>query len=179
MRKKDKIFICVVIGITIAIIFFYMIFMNHEYNRKLKTSEDVQLKTNIVENFVNPIISTAKEEINKEPSQWKTENVKITLKEGSITKTSGIIIIEDKNEEPKSWGLNFAIQKSGNNNIWVDMITKETISWIAVSMLPNGDGITEMQLDWSKIYGELNTGKYRIIKYNGLSTLYSESFTIK
>lgn len=172
MGKKEKIFIGVVIGITIVIILFYCI-------GKLKASENVQSKTNTVENSVNPIIPVNKEEINKEPSQWKIENVKITLKEGSITKTSGIIIIEDKNEEPKSWGLNFAIQKSGDNDIWVDMITKETISWIEIAMLPNEDGITEMQLDWSKMYGELNTGTYRVVKYSGLSTLYSEPFTIK
>ena len=36
-----------------------------------------------------------------------------------------------------------------------------------------------MELDWSKIYGELNIGAYRIVKNNGLSTLYSETFKIK
>ena len=118
-------------------------------------------------------------ETNKESSVWKPEKVKITIKEDSITKTSANIIIEDKNESPVSWGMNFAIQKAGDNDKWVDMITKESITWIEIVMQPNENGITEMQLDWSKIYGELNTGKYRIVKYNGLSTLYSESFTIQ
>ncbi len=59
------------------------------------------------------------------------------------------------------------------------LITKEQITWIEIVMKPDKNGITEMQLDWSKIYGELNTGTYRVVKYNGISTLYSESFIIK
>ena len=115
----------------------------------------------------------------KSEIQWKAEKVNITVKEDSITKTSAIIVIEDKNENPVSWGMNFAIQKAGDNNIWTDMITKETITWVEIAMQPNKDGITEMQLNWSEIYGELNSGTYRVVKYYGLSTLYSESFTIK
>lgn len=116
---------------------------------------------------------------NKELDEWKKENVKILVKEDSITKISAIINIEDKNETPKSWGMDFAIQRLGDNNVWVDMITKETMTWSEISIKPNENGITEMQLDWSKIYGELNAGTYRIVKYNGLSTLYSEAFKIK
>ena len=109
---------------------------------------------------------------------WKKENVKITVKEDSITKTSAVIVIEDKNKEPVSWGVNFAIQKAGDNNIWVDMITKEVVTWVEIAMQPNENGITEIGLDWSKIYGELSSGTYRVVKYNGLSTLYSEPFII-
>ena len=110
---------------------------------------------------------------------WRKENVKITVKEDTITKTSAVIVIEDKNEKTVSWGMNFAIQKSGDDDKWVDMISKEVITWVEIAMQPNEDGITEMQLDWSKMYGELNKGSYRVVKYNGLSTLYSEPFTIK
>ena len=33
--------------------------------------------------------------------------------------------------------MNFAIQKSGDDDIWVDMITKEIITWVEIAMLPN------------------------------------------
>lgn len=112
-------------------------------------------------------------------NQWKTENVKIMVKENSITKTSADIVIEDNNEEPVFWGVNFAIQISAGNDKWLDMITKETIAWVELAISPNENGITEMHLDWSEIYGELNEGTYRVVKYNGLSTLYSEPFIIK
>ncbi len=59
------------------------------------------------------------------------------------------------------------------------MITKEVVTWGGIAMKPNEYGITEMQLDWSEIYGELSSGTYRIIKYNGLKTIYSEPFIIK
>ena len=45
--------------------------------------------------------------------------------------------------------------------------------------LRDENGITQMQLDWSKVYGELSPGTYRVVKYNGLSILYSEPFIIK
>ena len=119
-----------------------------------------------------------KKETNKEPNQWKTENVKITVKEDSINKTSATIVIEDKNENPVSWGMNFAVQKSGDNGKWIDIITKERIDWVEVAVQPNEDGTTEMQLDWSKLYGDLSLGTYRIVKYSGLSTIFSEPFKI-
>ena len=125
-------------------------------------------------NGIDNVITYDKTETN-----WVPENVEITVKEDSITKTGAIIVIEDKNENPTSWGLNFAIQKSGDNDKWVDMIMKDTISWIEIAINPNENGITEMQLDWSEMYGELSLGTYRVVKYNGLSTLYSKPFTVK
>ena len=59
------------------------------------------------------------------------------------------------------------------------MITKEQMTWSEIVMNPDENGITEMQIEWSEIYGELNEGTYRIVKHNGLSTLYSEPFIIK
>lgn len=74
--------------------------------------------------------------------------------------------------------MNFAIQKSGDNGKWIDIITKERIDWVEIAMQPNEDGTTEMQLDWSKLYGDLSLGTYRIVKYSGLSTIFSEPFKI-
>ena len=85
----------------------------------------------------------------------------------------------DINENPISWGMDFAIQISAGNDKWEDLITKERISWVEMLISPNENGITEMQLDWSKIYGKLNLGTYRIVKYNGLSTIFSDPFEVK
>ena len=101
------------------------------------------------------------------------------MKKDSITKTSASIIIQDKNENPVSWEMSFEIQKAGDNDQWVDMIAKERISLIQIAMQPNEKGITEMQLDWSELYGELSSGTYRIVKYNGLSKIFSEPFEVK
>ena len=142
------------------------------YKNQKNEKETLPNESSLELNFENTNIST------KTESQWKTENVKITVKEDSITRTGALIEIEDKNETPKSWEVSFAIQKLGDDNKWVDLITKENITWIEIAMSPNENGITQMQVDWSKIYGELNPGTYRIVKNNGTATLYSESFTI-
>ena len=75
--------------------------------------------------------------------------------------------------------MDFAIQISAGNDKWEDLITKERITWVEMLISPNENGITEMQLDWSKIYGKLNLGTYRIVKYNGLSTIFSDPFEVK
>ena len=137
---------------------------NNDFNINKKESP------NLVEN---------KKEPSKKLIQWKTENVKITVKKDSINKTSATIIIEDKNENTVYWGMNFAIQKAENDDNWVDIITKERITWLETAMKPNDNGITEMQLDWSELYGTLSYGTYRIVKYSGLSTIFSEPFEIK
>ncbi len=138
---------------------------SYDINKK----DDNNLEDNISESNVDI----------KSETPWKTENVKITVKDNSLTKTGAIIVIEDKNENPKSWGMDFRIQMSTEENKWIDLITKEIITWIEIAMKPNENGITEMQQDWEKIYGELNAGTYRIVKNNGLSVVYSEQFTIQ
>ena len=167
--KKTKIIFA---GITISILIILVMTIIKLSNGNKEINE-IDIKNNSYD------INKKEIENNKESSGWKTENVKITLKEESITKTNANIIIEDKNENPASWGMDFAIQRSWDNEKWLDMIAKEKIEWIAIAMKPNENGITEMKLDWSKIYGELSSGTYRIVKYNGLSTLYSEPFIIK
>ena len=109
---------------------------------------------------------------------WKSENVKISIKNDSVTKTSALMVIEDKNDSPKPWGVDFLIQKLGDNEKWVELLLNENATWVSIAMLPNENGITEMQTDWSNIYGELGNGTYRIVKYNGTNILYSETFKI-
>ncbi len=46
-------------------------------------------------------------------------------------------------------------------------------------MFPNEKGITEIQLDWKDVYGELKKGTYRVVKNKNFTTLYSEPFNIK
>ena len=173
MKKKEKIKF-IILGITLLIIAGIMcgivVGLNND-KRQENLQENKELQNNVM-------FQEDKDIYTRTDNSWEKENVKISVKEDSISKTSAVIVIEDKNENPVSWGVNFAIQKAGDNNIWVDMITKEIITWVEIAMQPNEKGITEMQLDWSKIYGELSSGTYRVVKYNGLSTLYSEPFII-
>ena len=151
-----------------------LILENSNENKKIY---EINIKNNDFD--INLVDKKNEKEPNKELRQWKAENVKITVKEDSINKSSATIVIEDKNANPVSWGMNFAIQKAGENDKWVDIITKKRIIWTEVLIAPNENGITEMQLNWSKVYGELTLGTYRIVKYSGVSTIFSEPFEIK
>ena len=53
-----------------------------------------------------------------------------------------------------------------------------TIEMLMQIMTPDKNGITEIQLDWKDVYGELRKGTYRIVKDKDFTTLYSESFEI-
>ena len=148
------------------------------YNDPIPKREDTNNKpVNEIKDMTKDIMSEVK--VIRSEIKWEVSNVNIKIKENTLTKEGAKIVITDKNEKPVSWGLNFALQKLGDNDIWVDMITKHTITWIEIAMQPNESGITEMQLDWSDMYGELNKGTYRVVKYSGLSTIYSEPFEIK
>ena len=166
---KKLIIFTIIVSVLIGIVLIFCKLYKSQKNEKETLTNESSLELN----SENADITTTTE------TQWKTENVKITVQEESITKTSALIEIEDNNKTPKSWGASFAIQKLGENDKWVDLITKENITWIETAMLPNENGITQMHVDWSKIYGELNPGIYRIVKNNGIATLYSEAFTIQ
>ena len=166
---KKLIIFTIIVSVLIGIVLIFCKLYKSQKNEKETLTNESSLELN----SENADISTTTE------TQWKTENVKITVQEESLAKTSALIEIEDKNKTPKSWGASFAIQKLGENDKWVDLITKENITCIETAMLPNENGITQMHVDWSKIYGELNPGIYRIVKNNGIATLYSEAFTIQ
>lgn len=117
---------------------------------------------------------------NKNITSWTDKKVNIKLKNISQDKKSAILIIEDLNAEPISWGSSFAIQKkSPGDNKWYDLNANTKIEWLRKLYTPNEKGNTIIELDWSKIYGELKKGTYRIVKYNGIITVYSEPFQIK
>lgn len=97
----------------------------------------------------------------------------------NISKESALLVIEDKNDIPISWDTNYSIQRLSEANVWYDIKSNTTTQNLMKVMTPNEFGITEIQLDWKKIYGKLNKGTYRIIKKKNSITLYSEQFNIE
>ena len=64
-------------------------------------------------------------------------------------------------------------------NVWYDIKSNASMENLMKVMTPNEKGITEIQLDWKEMYGELRKGTYRIIKNKNFMTLYSEPFNIE
>lgn len=96
-----------------------------------------------------------------------------------ITDKNGI----DNNYRAYSWGVNYKIQYKKNNKWgYLDtIIPKEEIFWNAIAMSgePN-NGLIPQYIDFSKLYGQLKDGTYRIVKSGGGGyNFYSNEFQIE
>ena len=157
-----------IVGINTSGIFTLL----RHYRRGLMIPSNIVIKN--IKTWQDEAENTKKED---NASSWTANKVKITVKD--ITKTSALLVIEDKNLEPTTWGMEYTIQKqSKGDNKWYDISSKENIEWLRAIAGPNKEGITKIKIDWSKIYGELKPGTYRLIKYNGIISIYSEPFKI-
>lgn len=137
------------------------------------------VKENI--NIFNASIETSKDInlSNEQTNNWSKDKVKMIVKNISKDKTSAVLVIEDKNDVPISWNTNYSIQRLSEANVWYNIKSNNTIEMLMKIIAPNEFGITEIQLDWKDIYGELRNGTYRIVKEKNFTTLYSEPFNIK
>ena len=139
------------------------------YNEPIPKKEDTNNKP------VNEIKDITTE------NKWEVSKVNIKIKEGTLTNEGAIIIITDKNENPISWGVDFLVEvKRGEQ--WLLVPQKAEVIWIEIAMVPNENGITEIDCNWKALYDKLESGTYRIVK-NSYSQqyvkVYSEPFTIQ
>ncbi len=114
--------------------------------------------------------------VNKNIFEDSTD-ITMTIKEGTLTKTSATIIIKGKDV---SCGYDYNIEKKENDN-WksVTQIKGYFVPAVSCSSLI---GKLDFNLDWTERYGELENGEYRIVKEvftnDGDTELYAE-FTIE
>lgn len=109
----------------------------------------------------------------------KSNEITMIIKEGTLTRTSATVIVEDSNKE-HFYGENYSIEKSEDGG-WKSLkqIGVYIFNMISVRSIT---GKLNFNLDWSERYGELENGKYRIVKSvhtpEGEKTVYAE-FTIE
>ena len=98
------------------------------------------------------------------------ENVTMTIKEGTLTKTGAIVIITDLSDDDNMYGEDFRIDKKENNE-WkkLDVVVKGNYGFHSIGYEVNEDNILEMKIDWNWLYGELDTGEYRLVKSASVS----------
>ena len=132
----------------------------------------------IVKENIN-IFNTNKNFSNEQINNWSSEKVKMTVNNISNDKTSAKLVIEDKNDIPISWDTSFLIQRLSEANVWYNIKANASIEMLMKIIAPNENGITEIRLDWEKVYGELRKGTYRIVKERNFTTFYSEPFVIE
>ena len=155
---KRKLGVLLVIGIIIVLIGFIVFIITYEKNE------------------------TKYKEINSiGESTSQVDVVSVTIKSGTLTKTSATIIITDENEETYSYGQAFKIEKKENGS-WseVEHITDD-FAFILLAYNVGDDGTLEMVQDWEGLYGELESGTYRLVKgltVNGKTRNFWVEFTI-
>ncbi len=157
MKLYKKILVILICIILIGIVFFISknIFQNN-----------ISSNVHLIENTV------ANNETNQ--VKEKLKNVSMYIKENTLTKTNATIVIKDNNEEPLWYGKWFRIDKYNNGDWEMLPINEEYYVFFDLAYGVNKDGILEMKTSWEMIYGELEQGKYRIVKRVGNQEFYTE-----
>ena len=91
------------------------------------------------------------------------ENVKMEIKEGTLTNKEATIIITDTNKNHYQYGEPFRIDIKENGK-WkeVDLIGDAVFNLPAYNVDKNNK--LELNQNWEHIYGELSPGEYRLVK---------------
>lgn len=91
------------------------------------------------------------------------DGVSMEIKEGSLTDTSMIVVIEDLNKEKYTFGQEFYIEKKEKNR-WKVLNSNDNFIFEEMGYLVGDDNKLEMKQDWAKLYGKLDSGYYRLVK---------------
>ena len=165
---KNVIIICTVITFILIVIASILIYIKHnsriESSNKSLTYIDsniITLKSSDDINNKKPII----DELKHSETERDMSKVKMTIKDEEVTSEGIEIIIEDKNETPYVYDSWFEIEKLENNE-WKklqyrDDYVSDDIGYMIYVLK---DGKLEEKINWSKEYGILDRGKYKLIK---------------
>lgn len=131
--------------------------------------EDLYTNTNS-----NPNINSEPKAFNRSP-----ENISFKIIENTLTSSGASFLITDNNEDKYGYGADYKLQIKKNNQ-WTYLEPHEPLNFIAIAYNLNKDNQLKQDINWSKFYGKLQPGIYRIEKaltYD--ESLYSDEFEIK
>lgn len=165
---KNVIIICTVITFILIVIASILIYIKH--NSKIESrnksltyidSDVITLKSSDDINNKKPIV----DELKHSETERDMSKVKMAIKDEEVTSEGIEIIIEDKNETPYVYDSWFEIEKLENNE-WKklqyrDDYVSDDIGYMIYELK---DGKLEEKINWSKEYGILDRGKYKLIK---------------
>lgn len=140
--------------------FWYNVTRLHRLNDYSPTGYDEGTKIEIlgIEVYNDIIINIEPVEVNK------IENVLMTIKEGTLTNTGATVVITDTNTNKHTFNSEYRIDKKVNDG-WVEAkridnnFAFKDLAWVA-----GDDNTITNNLNWEKLYGELEKGQYRIVK---------------
>lgn len=165
--KKGVIAFYAILSIIILIMIFLII-----RNEKIDISIEPNMNTDI--------IYLPKNEESENNSTRVIEKVSMDIKERTLTKTGVTIIITDDNEKPYEYSQWFMIEKKQKDE-WIPLkpIDKNHIDY-NLALIYRENKNLEYEIDWTKLYGKLKKGNYRLIKrvYDNEYKYFWVEFTI-
>ena len=101
------------------------------------------------------------------------------LKDNTLTKSGATIIITDDNEIKYTYEEYYKLEKR-IDHIWYELKPRGDTVFNEMGYLVDDNNELEMDIDWSKTYGNLTSGKYRIVKkiYDGEYKYFSVEFDL-
>lgn len=105
------------------------------------------------------------------------EDIEMTIKEDSLTSTGATIIITNKSDIKYITGRSYKIDKSVVDK-WYGMKMKEKMVVTADALEIVKDNPLEDSINWERYYGNLEKGKYRIVKQVSKADKYNKNYDI-
>lgn len=100
----------------------------------------------------------------KQELEQYLENVVMTIKDGTLTNKGATIIITDPSGDIHTYGDFFRIDEFKDNE-WVPLKPIiDDYGFNAIGYHVDENNKLEMNIDWEWLYGELKSGKYRLVK---------------
>lgn len=147
MKKSS---IAIILGIVILIV---IIMINYNYN-----TNDLNQNSN------DKVLNNVQNNTNGGSLIDRTiDNIIINIKEGTLTKTSATVIITNNNEKSYSYDEWYRIEKEENEE-WEKIEEKDSYVFTEMVYIMEKNSKIELKIDWSNVYGELEKGKYRLIR---------------
>ena len=124
-------------------------------------------------------LNNAKVTLIKDNNEYTLKNVTMNIKENTLTKGGATIIITDNNKIKYTYEEYYKLEKR-IDHIWYELKPRGDVLFDEMGYLVDDNNELEMNIDWSKTYGNLTSGKYRIIKriYDGEHKYFSVEFDL-
>lgn len=169
--KKSTVFIIVLIVITVlGIIIFKLTKQYDEYKNRNRLDPYIATANNTIGNISSNIIQSDNninnglEEDFPPIIERSIDKVSATIKEGTLTRTGVTLIITDNNDIPYvdyDYSTFLYMKKEGK---WEPLKPVDYFhSSSEPGHVPTYERITEKDIDWTELYGEIENGEYLLL----------------
>lgn len=95
----------------------------------------------------------------------EADGVSMTIEKDTLTRTSATVIISDYGKETNVYGEFYRIDKKENGE-WKEVKkAHDDYGFNDMAYFVDEDGKLEFKCDWKYLYGKLENGEYRLVKY--------------